>query len=261
MKDLVLDEPFWMTKVAATVWRKLRRSVKRRGVIGTAGYITLAGPTRLARQLGFSESSKPPSVASVFDSEHGVDTAGHIPLNQLGVDSENLHEANHYGPTSPKYFMEMMQHLTIRYEDYAFVDIGCGKGLVLLLASAYPFRRIMGVEFSADLIAVANKNLEAYDNSSQACRDIQCLCMDATQFQFPAEPLVIYFYNSFKGKVLRQFAANVARTIIDHPREVYLVYNNPTEPDAFDVIPTLERVVDDPDYLIYRTTPKGAGRQ
>lgn len=260
MKELAMGEPSWMVRVAATVWRKLRRSVKRRGVMRTVGYSMLIGPTKLACKVGLVKMHHNPSVANVFDQEHGVETAAHVPVNQLGVDSKNLPGANPYAPTSPKYFKEMMSHLSIRHQDYTFVDIGCGKGLVLLLASAYPFCQIIGVELSHELIAVANRNIEAYAKSPQVCRKLRCVCMDAVLFPLPSDPLVIFFYNSFSGKVLRQFAANVARTLGEHHRDIYLVYNNPTEPEVFDAIPTLERVVDDPDYTIHRTRAKEAGR-
>ncbi len=253
MNSLILGEARWMTRMTSGVWRKVRRSVKRRGIVGTAGYIVCVGPAKIARTLGLVRSSTMPSVASVFDGEHGVDTAAHIQLGDLAINSRNVRECCHYAPTSPKYFKEMMAQLNIRYEQFTFVDIGCGKGLVLLLASAYPFRRIIGVEFSEELVTIASRNLVAYAGEPQGCKDIQCICMDAVEYEFPCERLVIYFYNSFKGKVLEQFAANITQTIAAHPRDLFIVYNNPTEPDVFDAIQSIERVFDDPDFLIYRT--------
>ncbi len=253
MESLSFDKARWLTRITSGVWRKVRRSVKRRGVLGTAGYIALAGPTKVAQQLGLVRPSTMPSVASVFDYEHGVDTAAHIQLADLEIKSRNVRECCHYAPTSPKYFKEMMPHLNICHEQFTFVDIGCGKGLVLLLASAYPFRRIIGVEFSEELATIASRNLVAYAGEPQKCSEIQCVCMDAVKYGFPRDPLVIYFYNSFKGKLLKQFADNIAQTIADHSRDVFIVYNNPTEPDVFDAIRSIERVFDDPDFLIYRT--------
>jgi tRNA1(Val) A37 N6-methylase TrmN6 len=36
----------------------------------------------------------------------------------------------------------------VRLTDYSFIDLGAGKGLALLLASKYPFKSIVGVEYS-----------------------------------------------------------------------------------------------------------------
>ena len=39
----------------------------------------------------------------------------------------------------------------INLQEFAFIDIGSGKGRALLLASQYPFQRILGIELLAEL--------------------------------------------------------------------------------------------------------------
>ena len=38
---------------------------------------------------------------------------------------------------------------------YTFIDIGCGKGRPLVVASEYPFARILGCDISAELVKTA----------------------------------------------------------------------------------------------------------
>ncbi len=260
MNPLLIDGQRWLTRFATDVWLRVRISLKRRGVFGTAGYALVAGLAKVALKLGLLHPSTKPSVARVFDGEHGVDTAGNIELALLEIKSQSVPDGNRYAPTSPKYFKEIMTHLGIRHEQFAFVDLGCGKGLALLLAAAYPFRRIIGVEFSAELATIAKRNITAYVGEGLKCSNVQCVCMDAVEYEFPREPLVIYLYNPFIGRVLAHVAANIARTIADHPRDVFIVYNWPTEPHVFDAIPSVECVVGDPEYMIYRTRWRPADR-
>jgi tRNA1(Val) A37 N6-methylase TrmN6 len=42
------------------------------------------------------------------------------------------------------------------------VDIGSGKGRVLLMASEFGFKEARGVEFSLNLCEIAKKNIENY---------------------------------------------------------------------------------------------------
>jgi 2-polyprenyl-3-methyl-5-hydroxy-6-metoxy-1,4-benzoquinol methylase len=53
-----------------------------------------------------------------------------------------------------------------------FIDIGCGKGRVLLMAAEHGFRKIIGIDFAADLCLTARGNVEQYrrcsDNSAAA---------------------------------------------------------------------------------------------
>ena len=43
-----------------------------------------------------------------------------------------------------------------------FLDLGAGKGRMLLAASRYPFRRVIGVELSDRLAAIARSNVAAF---------------------------------------------------------------------------------------------------
>jgi len=56
-----------------------------------------------------------------------------------------------YQPTDPALFREMMASLPIEFNEFTFVDLGSGKGRTLLMASEYPFKKIVGVELIADL--------------------------------------------------------------------------------------------------------------
>jgi len=50
---------------------------------------------------------------------------------------------------------------------HSFVDYGSGKGRVLLVASDYAFKKIVGVEFSKVLNDVAVANIATYRSSKQ----------------------------------------------------------------------------------------------
>ena len=67
-----------------------------------------------------------------------------------------------YQPTEPALFTEMMASLNINFQEFTFIDLGSGKGRVLLMAADYPFRRILGVELFPALHHVAQQNLDAY---------------------------------------------------------------------------------------------------
>ena len=65
-----------------------------------------------------------------------------------------------YQPTEPAAFHEMLDALqksptpdqtVLNFRDFTFVDLGSGKGRTLLMASDYPFRRIVGVELLPSL--------------------------------------------------------------------------------------------------------------
>ena len=200
---------------------RLRRSLKRKGVLGTAAYLVY---WRLRRQ-------KDP--ASVFSQEFGVDLEGRIPVADLGIEGENEKFATYYEAAQPAVFHQMMAAVEIAHEEFTFLDVGSGKGGVLLYASRYPFRRIIGIELSAKLHRIAENNIRVYRDERQRCRELTAVCGDALEFPLPGGPLVLFLFNPFSRHVMARFLDCVEAEHRADPREIYLLYQTPVGQDAF----------------------------
>ncbi|MFZ0684614.1 MAG: class I SAM-dependent methyltransferase [Terriglobales bacterium] len=132
-----------------------------------------------------------------------------------------------YQPTDPILFSEMMASLPIVFEQFTFMDVGSGKGRTLLMASEYPFRRIVGVELIAELHEAAEENLRAYHSATQKCSQIEAVCADACDFPFPNEPLVLYLFNPLPESGMRRMVARLETSLAANPRPAYVLYHNP----------------------------------
>jgi SAM-dependent methyltransferase len=136
-----------------------------------------------------------------------------------------------YQPTEPALFHEMLEALhklsQFDFQDFTFIDLGSGKGRTLLLASDYPFRRIVGVELLPALHQIAQENLRKYHSELQKCFALKSICADATAFPFPAEPTVLYLFNPFLESGLKRTLANLEESLRQNPRPVYVLYHNP----------------------------------
>jgi len=136
-----------------------------------------------------------------------------------------------YQPTDPAAFHEMLDTLQERaaldFSEFAFVDLGSGKGRTLLMASDYPFRKVVGVELLASLHQIAQENLLKYKNDSQKCLALESVCADATEFALPDGGLVLYLFNPFPESGMRRVVKNLEQTLRANPRPVYVLYHNP----------------------------------
>ena len=132
-----------------------------------------------------------------------------------------------YQPTEPALFREMMDHLKIDFSQFTFVDLGSGKGRTLLMASDYPFRRIVGVELFPDLHRAALENLQTYRSESQKRSHIEAICADACDYEFPLAPTVLYLFNPLPESGLKKVISKLEQSLCNHPRPVYVVYHNP----------------------------------
>jgi len=157
-----------------------------------------------------------------------------------------------YQPIEPELFREMMTELKIDFSQFTFIDIGSGKGRALLLAAEYPFRRILGVELLPELNQIAQQNIERFSSPIQRCRDIEAACMDAAEFSFPQEPLVIFLFNPLPVEGLRKLVQNLEGSLWMNPREVRVVYGNPTFEEVLTSSSPLRKTTGTRQYALFR---------
>jgi hypothetical protein len=162
-----------------------------------------------------------------------------------------------YQPTEPAIFREMMAIPKIDFREFTFVDIGSGKGRALLMAADYPFRRILGIELLPALHHVALKNLSAYKSGSQQCFALEAVCGDAREFVFPTEPLVIYLFNPLTEAGIVDVIANLAKSVSQYPRVVYLQYRNPLFENVLARYPAFNRIAGTPQYSTFLIAAEG----
>ena len=164
-----------------------------------------------------------------------------------------------YQPTGEAFFSEMMdalqQQTNSSLQEFTFLDLGSGKGRALLMASHYPFRRILGVELLPSLNQIAQENITQYKSESQRCFAIESICADATSFAIPEGPLVLYLFNPFPEFALRRSLGNLQRHLSSKPRPFYLLYHNPVFEHILESQPFLRKLALTYQYSLYTAAP------
>jgi histone methylation protein DOT1 len=235
-------------ELLSTLTEWWRQNVAEMGTAATArqfvtelwGFLRDSTPEQRRRRYGDVE----------YDWDHRVDTTSATVGwrdRLLGV----FHSP--YQPTEPALFHEMLAALNIAFEDFTFIDLGSGKGRTLLMASDYPFRRIVGIELLPELHRVAQENLEKYKSEAQRCFQLESLCTDARQYIFPAEPVVLYLSNPLPRAGLAQVIDNLERSLGQHPRKVRVLYHNPMHEDMLPGRRWLRRTAGTHQFSLYET--------
>src|SRR5262249_45426157 len=98
-----------------------------------------------------------------FDRRFGTETTKIVSVRDGQVPQVLREDAANYWPVPESVGHHLLQRLPIRHNDFVFIDAGCGKGRALLLASMFPFARIVGVEISPVTAEIARKNLGIFD--------------------------------------------------------------------------------------------------
>lgn len=208
---------------------------------------------RLAWKAFAVELRHQDSINRRFDNIYGTETADEIALSAVGIAGSDAERGNLiYRPLWENNFHSTITlfHETLgnRLSSYSFVDIGSGKGKLLLLASLYPFKRVRGIEYATGLHKISEKNISCFRNVNQRCHDIAAILGDALNYKLPPGPVVAMMFNAFDIKT----TAKVLTTLIDQRAPgmgaCFIIYENVRRTSeigtAFDVpLPweTLER--------------------
>ena len=185
-----------------------------------------------------------------YDFEHSVDTTwATVPLRTR---VRELLSGGQYQPSEPELFHEILRAVPVKFEGFTLIDLGSGKGRTLLMASDYPFGRIIGVELLEELDAIAQENIARYQGENQRCFALESHTGDACEFPFPAEPTMLYLFNPFPEHVLGTVLGNLRESLKASPRDVVVIYHNLIHERVFSRCDWLRLVVRTTQFAIYR---------
>lgn len=154
-----------------------------------------------------------------FDRRNGTDTGGIEPLWKFRIASPNSRFGARYEATQEQELTAAAAFLAEDLRTFTFIDLGCGKGRTLLIASALGFKEVIGVEFAEELVVIARTNLIRM-RTANVC----VLHADAADYRFPPGNLVLYLYNPFSEEVLKKVLANLRDS---GSKKLYIIYKAP----------------------------------
>lgn len=228
-----------MPEIASRL-RRLSYSLASRGlsrtILDVAGILINAVGNKIRYQAEHDHT---------FDRRFGTETAGKVESKELGyADTERQGQAILYLPSPERVTRWMLDNVGIEHSQYSFVDLGCGKGRVVLCAAQYPFQSAIGVDLSRSLTEIANRNVSTFPFSARKCGDIRILNIDAANVDYPDTNLLLHLYHPFDANVTTAVLRNLEASLASKPRQVriaYLLYTSavPATREAFAPFPWL----------------------
>ena len=161
-----------------------------------------------------------------FDLKYGTDTRRIIELQDLDIKSENKSRGVRCEPTRAIPFRRLLRVLNLP-KDSVFVDLGCGKGRILLLACEFGFKRVKGVDFSPQLCEVAKKTLAIYKQKKGLGAEVVIMESDVVDYRLQDDENIFFMFNPFDKVVMERVVGNIAQSLRRKPRPCWLIYYNP----------------------------------
>ena len=175
-----------------------------------------------------------PTPRHPFDVLHGTDTGNLIPGDDLSTGHKHDRHITAYHGVAPSLFGKLMakwlplsQHAV---EATAFLDIGAGKGRAMLLASQYPFRRIVGVELHPALAAAARSNIELWQ-ATNTTPPMRLEEDDAMRLRMPAGPCLLFLFNPFDIVLMDRLMDRLKHQFRNRADQLDILYVNDEQRD------------------------------
>lgn len=210
--------------------RKLRWSLIHRGLKET-----LRLP---ARRLTEPKGPRFTPITHPFDTQYGVDTSGLI--GGVHLASHHPHDifTTAYCAIPPSRLQAMLDRWLatppqLPLSQYTFIDIGCGKGRAVMLASKLPFKEVIGVELNPILAQTSTANLKIWQSAGQPTCPTSIIHHDATTFTLPATPCLIYLYNPFSISIMQKLIQHLDEIFTTHSQPLDILYFTPDSGHIF----------------------------
>lgn len=169
-----------------------------------------------------------------FDVLHGTNTVLWRPLPSLTITSPNKSRGNIYQATTTPALRRIFTDIRPLLPDQAgLLDVGSGKGKVLLVAAEFRFDPVRGVEFSGELCDIARKNVDRYFRRRHR-PTVEIMEEDAAVYRIRPDEHLFFFFNPFDRLIFSVVMDNLGQSLQAHPRPAYIVYNNPEHRSAIE---------------------------
>ena len=110
----------------------------------------------------------------------------------------------------------------------SLVDVGSGKGRVMVAAAHYGFNNITGVDFAKELCAAAEKNINKIKTQFPGTT-FNIYCKDILNYEINADDKVFFLFNPFNKEIMEKFLEKIDRSVKEYRRIIYFIYANPQQ--------------------------------
>lgn len=178
-----------------------------------------------------------------FDDAYRVDTSHPVAIKENGMVGPGYIDNSDIYPNSIGFQNATLHELNeinnfLREEpgisSYKFIDIGSGKGRVILynMSQKAPYGSYMGIEIDQRLHRVAELNMMS--TNIELNREVVLVNQDILDYSIPYEPCVYFLFHPFSSEVYNKFIEKNIEII--NQTNSYIVFVSPQEYDLSKVV-------------------------
>ena len=202
----------------------IRQLAEKKGLLGFA-----INFLRYLRSKSLSEAYEYAWNSHGYDLMHRVDTSNISVDSEIwsqGIDSSVKEFACDSTPERisrcKTAFDEAAKYL--RIDNTKLIDLGCGKGRVLLLSARHDFKKRIGVELSENMAQICKSNLKAKNVKHEIIVG-SMLDVQWENYISCDDQILIYAYNPTSVEILAKTIAKITSNV--RKGKIVFIYSNP----------------------------------
>jgi SAM-dependent methyltransferase len=158
--------------------------------------------------------------------KYGISTFAPVELNKLTIVNGDISKSSPY--EAANYYLLEKLFTAFRKSSNAdsLIDLGCGKGRVLVVAAHFGFRNITGIDFATELCEEASANMKKLQQKFPYIK-WKVINDNVANYNISPGDSVFFMFNPFMEEIIENFLEKLERSCQQFPRTTWFLYASP----------------------------------
>lgn len=154
-----------------------------------------------------------------------------VPLKYLTIKGADISMSSPYEAVNYYMLEKLLSTFRKLSPETSIIDLGCGKGRVMVVAAHYGFKRLIGIDFAKELCEEAGLNME---RTKGVFNDIEWKITYGNVLDYPiqANDAVFFMFNPFAEETVKKFLDKLEISRNQNPRKIWFLYASPVHANA-----------------------------
>jgi len=165
--------------------------------------------------------------------KYNINTIKREPLQKLTIAEGDKSKSSPYEALNYFILENLLENFRKLFPgENSLIDVGSGKGRVMVAAAHYGFKNITGVDFAKELCTTAERNINKI-RSQFPGTTFTIYCKDVLNYTINADDKVFFLFNPFNKEIMEKFLEKIELSVKEHRRTIYFIYANPQQKETF----------------------------
>lgn len=163
-------------------------------------------------------------------SKYRVNTIKPENLKSLTIIEGDISKSSPYEAVSYYLLEKILKSFRNVSNAASLIDLGCGKGRVMVVSAFFGFSSVTGIDFAKELCKEAEMNMKKIEPEFRNLK-WKVICQDVLNYKIQSADTVFFMSNPFNQDILRNFLGKIETSLKNHPRTIWFLYAIPVHQD------------------------------